>query len=185
MRIFNKKNLLASLVFSSLFVSATTCAATQASPNLGKKMTSDEIAKWSITVFADGEGLPSGQGTAVDGEKLYLDQCAVCHGDKGVDGTATRLVGPPGPDASKGPLAALSVGAWPYAPTIFDFIRRGMPHTEPKSLSDNEVYQLTAYILYLNDLLEKDKALNAKSLAAIKMPYADKTIDMWKVEKSK
>lgn len=165
-----------------LFLSETAIAASAVTPNLGEKLSNDEIKKWSITVFPDGKGLPSGQGTAVEGESLFKEKCVVCHGQTGIEGPATRLVGPPGPDASKGPLAALSVGAWPYATTIFDFIRRAMPHTAPKSLSDNDVYQLTAYILYLNQLIDKNAVLNAKNLPKIKMPYADKTINAWDQE---
>ncbi|WP_299944481.1 cytochrome c [uncultured Microbulbifer sp.] len=152
----------------------------QEDPNLGKTLGNKEITRWSITIYPSGEGLPAGSGNAKEGETLYAVQCRSCHGATGTEGPATRLSGTAGfYQDSTDPLRALSVGAWPNATTIFDYIRRGMPHFSPKSLNNEEVYQLVAYILFLNQLIEKTDALNADKLITITMPEKYNTIDVW------
>jgi hypothetical protein len=140
--------------------------------NLGVPVDESELRPWSITIFPSGRGLPQGRGSVAAGERLYGGLCAQCHGRTGSEGPAARLAGPDGfvhPD--HGALLSMSVGArWPYATSIFDYVRRAMPHTAPKSLTNDQVYALTAYILRLNDLVASDFILSAENLPAIVMP---------------
>jgi len=143
-------------------------------PNLGKPLSPADLAPWDITVFPDGTNLPPGSGKAADGAKVYAEKCAACHGDKGAGGIAGQLVGGP-------PKATLDGGKtianfWPAATTLFDFIRRAMPYTAPKSLTDQEVYALTAYLLAANKLIGENDDINAKTLPQVKMPNRDNFI---------
>ena len=139
---------------------------------IGRTATPAEIAGWNIDIGRDGSGLPVGSGTVSRGHEVFAQQCAACHGDKGRGGVGDKLVGGQGTLATAEPVR--TVGSyWPYAPTLFDYIRRAMPQNAPQSLSDDEVYAVSAYILNLNGLLPADAALDAKSLAAIKMPNRD------------
>jgi cytochrome c len=137
---------------------------------IGRAATPAEIAGWNIDVGGnDGANLPSGSGTVEHGKTVFAEQCASCHGDKGQGGMGDRLVGGEGTLASPKPIK--TVGSyWPYAPTLFDYIRRAMPMNAPQSLSDTDVYAVSAYVLHLNGLLSADAMLDAKSLSAIKMP---------------
>jgi cytochrome c len=139
---------------------------------LGRMPTPEEIKGWDIDVRADGTGLPDGQGTVVKGEKIYVKQCRACHGDKGVF-PAVPLTPPLA--GGRGSLESFrprkTIGSfWPYAPTLFDYVRRAMPYGNPGSLSDTETYSVTAYLLFLNHLLPRDAVLDASYLAGIKMP---------------
>ncbi len=143
-------------------------------PNLGKPITPADLAPWDITVLPDGTNLPPGSGKAADGAKIYAEKCAACHGDKGQGGIAGRVIGGP-------PKATLDGGKtianfWPAATTLFDFIRRAMPYTAPRSLSDQEVYALTAYLLAENKLIGENDEINAKTLPQVKMPNRDNFI---------
>jgi cytochrome c len=144
--------------------------------DIGRPATPAEIAAWNIDVGGkDGSNLPSGSGTVERGGVVYAEQCASCHGDKGQGGVGDRLVGGQGTLASPKPVK--TVGSyWPYAPTLFDYIRRAMPMNAPQSLSDTDVYAVSAYVLHLNGLLPADAALDAKTLSAIKMPNRDKFV---------
>lgn len=153
---------------------------------LGMPLSQEDIDRYSITVFPDGRNLPMGQGTALEGETLYETRCAMCHGETGKEGPASRLRGSDGFFSwsdplrilriDKYPLQVLSVGAqWPYATTLFDYIRRAMPHFAPKSLTDDEVYAVTAYVLFVNDLVEKNQKMDAQSLPKIAMPGLSRT----------
>ena len=124
---------------------------------------------------AVGQGLPPGSGSVQEGRALFAEKCASCHGDKGEGGIGDRLVGGQGTIATA--KAIRTVGSfWPYAPTLFDYIRRAMPQNAPQSLSNEDVYAVSAYILNLNGLVDADATLDAKSLAAIKMPNRDKFV---------
>jgi cytochrome c len=140
---------------------------------IGRAATPAEIAGWNIDVGGnDGSNLPSASGTVERGKTIFAEQCASCHGDKGQGGLGDRLVGGQGTLASPKPVK--TVGSyWPYAPTLFDYIRRAMPMNAPQSLTDNDVYAVSAYVLHLNGLLPADAMLDAKSLSAIKMPNRD------------
>ena len=141
-------------------------------PHLGVPVTQADIAAWDIAIAPDGRGLPSGGGTAKQGAAIFNEKCASCHGLKGEGKPADQLVGGQGSLAGK--AAIKTVGSyWPYATTLFDFIRRAMPLNEPQSLNNGEVYALTAHILYLNGIIGENDKVNAKSLPEIKMPNHD------------
>ncbi|MFC3105355.1 c-type cytochrome [Salinisphaera aquimarina] len=143
--------------------------AEQADYGLGRPASDAEIAGWNIDVRPSGAGLPEGSGTAGDGEAIYKTQCAACHGPKGENGAFPRLVGGQGTLASDKPIK--TVGSyWPYATTLYDYIHRAMPLTSPQSLSPDETYAVTAYVLYLNGLVDRDEALDAGTLAKVEMP---------------
>jgi len=152
-----------------------TCPARAETPGpfgIGRVATPAEIAGWNIDIGRDGSGLPPGSGTVSHGRAVFEQQCAACHGDKGQGGVGDKLVGGQGTLATAKPVR--TVGSyWPYAPTLFDYIRRAMPQNAPQSLSNDDVYAVSAYVLNLNGLLPADATLDAKSLAAIKMPNRD------------
>jgi len=137
---------------------------------LGKVPSEAEIAGWDIDVRPDGMGLPPGQGSVEDGEMLYEEQCAECHGSFGEGvGRFPVLAGGQGSLSEDRPTR--TVGSyWPYVSTLWDYIHRAMPFTTPESLEDDEVYAITAYVLYLNDLVEDDFMLTQANLASIEMP---------------
>lgn len=139
-------------------------------PKIGHVATAAEIAAWNIDVRPDGTGLPEGSGTVGDGEPLYEDLCASCHGDFG-EGSGRYPVLAGGHDTLTNDRPEKTVGSyWPYASTLWDYINRAMPFGDAQSLSPDDVYALTAYILYLNDLMDDDGALDQDSLPAFKMP---------------
>ncbi|ANN78368.1 cytochrome C [Bordetella flabilis] len=139
---------------------------------LGTPATPEQIAGWNIDVFPDGTNLPPGQGTVQQGKQIYAAQCAACHGAKGEGGMGDRLEGGMGTLASGKPVR--TVGSfWPYATTLFDYIRRAMPLTAPQSLSSDEVYAVTAYLLAMNGIVKDDATLDAAALAKVRMPNRD------------
>ena len=140
----------------------------------GRTPTAGEIAAWNIDVRADGRGLPQGHGSVGEGAVLFAEKCAGCHGEKGerLASPIEPLVGGIGTLASAKPLK--TVGSyWPYPTTLYDFIRRAMPFNAPQSLSDNEVYALTAYVLSLNGIVGTDTVFDAASLPKLRMPNRD------------
>jgi cytochrome c len=161
-----------------LALAAATCATAahaQSKYGIGRAATPAEIAGWNIDIGRDGSGLPPGSGTVSHGREVFEQQCAACHGDKGQGGVGDQLVGGQGTLATAKPMR--TVGSyWPYAPTLFDYIRRAMPQNAPQSLSNEDVYAVSAYILNLNGLLPADATLDAKTMAAIKMPNRDKFV---------
>lgn len=144
----------------------------QAGPNLGKPATKDVVAAWDISIGPDGVGLPSGRGSVRAGAVIFEAQCAICHGAKGEGGKglADALVGGGGSLATPHPVK--TVGSfWPYATTLFDYIRRAMPLMAPMSLSNDEVYSVTAYVLWLNKIIKgENDVLDARKLKSINMP---------------
>jgi len=138
---------------------------------IGREAKPEEIAGWDIDVRPDGQGLPPGKGNAKEGEPLYMTYCAACHGEFGESaGRWPILMGGAGTLASHDPVK--SIGSyWPYASTVFDYIRRSMPFGNAQSLSNDELYAITAYVLLLNDVIkDEDFELNAKSFTSIKLP---------------
>src|SRR5581483_6598164 len=130
--------------------------------------TPDEIAAYDISADPNGDGLPPGSGTPRQGEAVYAAKCVSCHGEKGVDGPADRLVGGQGTlTGDKRPIK--TVGSyWPYATSVFAYIRRSMPFTEPKSLTPDETYAVTAYLLQLNGIIKSNEVMNAQTLPKVR-----------------
>jgi cytochrome c len=154
---------------AALALVCATPARAQSPYGIGRAATPAEIAGWNIDIDREGHNLPPGSGTVSHGHEVFDQQCAACHGAKGEGGVGDRLVGGQGTLATTKPVR--TVGSfWPYAPTLFDYIRRAMPQNAPQSLSNDDVYAVSAYILNLNGLLPADAALDAKTLPAIKMP---------------
>ena len=143
-------------------------------PRFGQPITEADVAPWNISIGPDGAGLPPGSGTPAQGEAVYAKYaCALCHGEKGAGGPSGALVGggplnTPDRDPQK-----LIGNYWPYATTIFDFIRRAMPWQTPKTLTDSEVYAATAYILALNRIIGENEMINAETLPKVRMPNRD------------
>lgn len=136
---------------------------------LGQAATPRAIAAWDIDVSPDGQGLPKGSGSVAAGQAVYAAQCAACHGAKGEGKPADALVGGRGTLATGKPVKTIG-SFWPYATTVFDFIRRAMPYQAPQSLSADEVYAVTAYLLHLNAIVPADAQLDATSLPQVRMP---------------
>jgi mono/diheme cytochrome c family protein len=139
-------------------------------PNLGKAASPEEIASWDVSIGPSGAGLPPGSGTPQQGEQVYVAKCVGCHGEKGAGKPNDRLVG--GPELlAPGQAPVKTVGNfWPYATTVFDYVRRAMPLNEPKSLRDDEVYAVVAYLLWQNGVIAENDTIDAKTLPAVRMP---------------
>jgi len=144
-------------------------ATAQEGPGLGVEISPEDYAAWAISIETDGGGLPPGSGNAARGAEIYTAKCLACHGEEGVGGPNDRLVG--GQGTLKDLNQIRTIGSyWPYATTVFDYIRRAMPFTAPQSLTNDEVYSLTAYLLALNGIIDEDDVMNARSLARVRMP---------------
>ncbi len=155
--------------FALLALAGATPVQAQGVYGIGRSATPAEIAGWNIDIDRYGDNLPPGSGSVSHGREVFDQQCAACHGAKGEGGVGDRLVGGQGTLATSKPVK--TVGSyWPYGPTLFDYIRRAMPQNAPQSLSNDDVYAVSAYILDLNGLLPADATLDAKTLSAIKMP---------------
>jgi len=167
-------------------------AATAQGPRygIGRPATAEETAGWNIDVTPDGAGLPAGHGSVREGARIYALACASCHGANGGGGAVER--GPP-LAGGRGSLATAhpdkTVGSyWPYATTLFDYIRRAMPYNAPESLTADEVYAVSAYVLYLNGIVAEGAQLDADTLAKIRMPnrlgfknaYQEETRGLWR-----
>ena len=148
-------------------------AALAEGPGLGRVATPDEIASWDVSISPDGAGLPPGRGTPKQGETVFAEKCVACHGEKGAGKPNDQLVG--GRGSLSGEQAPVkTVGSfWPYATTLFDYVRRAMPLNAPKSLSDDEVYAVSAYILQLNGIIGEADATDAQTLPQVQMPNRD------------
>jgi cytochrome c len=152
-------------------------AAFAETPNLGKVATPEEIESYDLTVDPNGDGLPPGSGTPKQGEAVYAAKCIACHGEKGVGGQADRLSGGQGTiayakDVEKRPIKTIG-SFWPYATSVFAYIRRAMPFAEPKSLTPDELYAVTAYLLQINGIIGENDTMDAKTLPQVKMPNRD------------
>jgi mono/diheme cytochrome c family protein len=163
------------ILTASFWLAMMSGASWAETPNLGKPIDEAAIAAWDISILPDGTGLPKGSGTPAQGVPIFAEKCAACHGDNGKGGEAAALV-------SDRELAGISAAQktirnfWPYSTTIFDFIRRAMPAQMPHSLTDDEVYALTAYILAENKLIGANDMMDAQSLPKVKMPNRDNFI---------
>ena len=161
------------LLFALALLAAAPATMGGDGPGLGQPLDESDIPGYARHVMPDGAGLPPGGGTAVAGEPIYAAQCGASHGATGTEGPIQPVVGP----VQTYPKAAGR--HWPYATTLFDYIRRAMPFHTPKSLSDDEVYAVTAYILYRNELIGRDEVVNASNLANVEMPNRGNFVDVW------
>jgi len=139
--------------------------------NLGREATNEEVAAWNIDVRPDGQGLPEGSGTVEVGEEIYAEKCAMCHGDFG-EGVDRWPVLAGGGDTLSGDRPIKTIGSyWPYLSTVFDYVNRAMPFAEARSLENDEVYALTAYLLYVNDLVDDEEfELSKSNFLDIRLP---------------
>src|SRR3989441_1317660 len=168
------------LAWAVIAVVAAGCARTTVvePPTLARPATAARIAGWDISVGPDGVGLPPGSGTAAKGAVVYEQKCQACHGVKGAGQPNDRLVGGQGTLASKTPVRTIG-SYWPYATTIFDYVRRAMPYLQPQSLTSDEVYAVTAYLLHLNGIIREGDEMNAATLPKVVMPNRDNFVIMY------
>ena len=164
--------------FAALAFTLVAGTASGEGPNLGKPITEGEIAPWDISIMPDGTGLPAGSGTAAQGAKIFAERCSSCHGDngKGTEFGAAIVGGPPRATLDGGKTIR---NYWPYATTLFDYIRRAMPYVAPQSLTPNELYSLCAYILFLNGVIGETDEMNATTLPKVKMPNRDNFVSAY------
>ena len=139
---------------------------------VGRAPSAAEIEAWDLTIPFDGVGLPPGNGTAARGRSIYAEKCASCHGEKGEDPKYNRLVGGQGTLATAQPIRTIG-SFWQYAPTLWSYIRRAQPVDEPGSLTAEQVYSVTAYLLHLNGIIGEDDVMDARTLSQVKMPNRD------------
>lgn len=170
------KCLTGSLLAAGLLTATLAVAGEAGYYGYGSPASAEQIAGWDIDVRADGKGLPPGEGSVEDGEMLYEAKCAQCHGSFGeAVGGYPALAG--GGGSLTDPRPKKTVGSyWQYTSTLWDYIHRAMPFTQPESLSDDEVYAITAYVLYLNDILDYDFVLTQDNLASVRLPNQDNFI---------
>lgn len=164
--------IVAATLLTASWISMPVGSEPPAGPGLGRQVSPEEIAHSDVTVFPDGAGLPPGRGDARAGETVYRRDCLACHGPDGLGGSAEPLAG-----AQRGltdEYPEKTVGSyWPFATTLFDFNRRTMPPHAPGSLTGDEAYAVTAYLLFLNGIVEENQVLDAAALARLRMPNRD------------
>ena len=162
------------VIAAALLAFASGTALAQQGPNLGQPITEADIGAWNLNAMGDGSGLPPGSGTPEQGKPIYAAKCALCHGEGGKGGSSARLVGKPPITGIDSPKTIANF--WGYSTTVFDFIRRAMPWVTPRTLTDDEVYAITAYILAENKLIGPNDVMNKDTLPKVKMPNADNFI---------
>jgi len=140
----------------------------------GVEASDARVALWDIDVKPDGEGLPPGRGSVAQGRVVYMTHCVACHGPTGTEGPNDRLVGTEPWDDWPGSFTV--GGYWPYATTLFDFIRKAMPQLTPGILTADEVYAVIAYVLSLNGIVPEDAVMDAEALPAVRMPARDRFV---------
>jgi S-disulfanyl-L-cysteine oxidoreductase SoxD len=136
---------------------------------IGRTPTVEEIKKWDVTIPPDGRGLPPGSGTVALGKGIFTERCASCHGENGQDPKYGALVGGRGTLNTDRPLRAIG-SFWPYATTLWSYINRAQPLDDPGSLTSDQVYAVTAYLLYLNGIVGEHEVLDATTLVKVRMP---------------
>jgi cytochrome c len=179
--------------FSVLLPALIFCACYSASAQsptygVGKTPTPEEIRAEDITISSDGKNLPPGKGTAKDGAQIFAQKCAACHGESGSGGLAPMLIKPETPVKTSTPCLAPCIGPGnvmalhaPYATVMWDFINRAMPFAQEGSLKPDEVYALTAFLLYKNGVIQENEVLDQNTLPQVKMPNRDgAAIPDWK-----
>jgi cytochrome c len=175
--------ILATLLISTLAGIEVPAAESTTGPGLGQPAPRALIEAWDIDVMPDGHGLPTGRGTVREGEALYRAHCVACHGEGGLGDSGDQLAG--AKMTLTGAWPEKTIGTyWPYATTLFDFIRCAKPMSAPGSLSNDEVYALTAYLLHLNGIVDADAVMDAHALPKLVMPNRAGFIDAWTAEKA-
>ena len=164
---FERLTLVAAASFACVSIGAA-----QEGPRLGVPATPEQVAGWDISIGPDGAGLPPGSGTAAAGKTVYDAKCLACHGVDGAGQPNDRLVGGQGTLREAAPIRTLG-SYWPYATTVFDYIRRAMPYVTPHTLTPDETYAVTAYLLALNGVIEQDAVMDATTLPKVVMPNRD------------
>jgi S-disulfanyl-L-cysteine oxidoreductase SoxD len=154
-----------------LAVALTSNAVRAQAPKLGKPISEADVSGWDINVLPDGTGLPPGSGSPADGARIYAAKCAACHGQEGKGGSNAKLIG--GEPIKSIDAEKTIANFWPYSTTVFDYIRRTMPFRQPRSLTNDEVYALTAYILSINKIIGANDTMNAQTLPRVRMPNRD------------
>jgi mono/diheme cytochrome c family protein len=163
----------ASQALATVLAIAVLGTASAQSPNLGKPISAEDLASWDISIGPDGAGLPPGSGTVQQGAAVFAAKCQACHGEKGAGQPNDRLVGGQGTLAGDRPAVKTVGSYWPYATTLFDYIRRAMPLNKSKTLANDEVYAAVAYVLNLNGVVADDAVMNAQTLPKVMMPNRD------------
>ena len=160
-------------LIAGLTVSATATVVWSGEYGLGRTALPEEIAAWDVNIMPDGRGLPEGSGDVWTGEEVFIENCAVCHGDfaEGA-GNWPQLAGGEGTLADDDPVKTTG-SYWPYLSTVWDYVNRSMPYGNAQSLSPDDVYAITAYILYSNFLVDDDFVLSNENFAEVEMPNAD------------
>jgi len=163
---------------AALALACSAGAALAQSPGLGKPLTDADIKQWDIAILPDGTNLPPGSGTPGEGAKIFAEKCSACHGNAAKGGVAPFYPALVGGQPLTGGIDTVKTIAnyYAYPTTIFDYTRRAMPYNMPRSLTDNEVYALTAYILSLNGFIGENDTMDATTLPKVKMPNRDNFI---------
>jgi len=172
MSMHNRFTLLARLSALAMLLSCAAVSPADEPPALGVPATEEEVTAVDFVIMPDGRGLPPGAGNGHDGLAVYQRECRICHGDGGQGGPNDRLTGGIGSLATAAPVKTIG-SYWPYATTLFDYVRRAMPYHLPGSLSADEVYAVTAYLLAENGIIDRDRVMNAQTLPAVRMPNRD------------
>ena len=160
------------MLFLALAIAFGAGGALAQTPRLGKPVSEADVAAWDISAMPDGTGLPPGSGTPAQGAKIYVEKCISCHGENGTGKPFAALVG--GTPLTNGIETPKTIANfWGYSTIVFDFIRRAMPFQQPRTLTNDEVYSLTAYILALNKIIDDKDVMNAETLPKVKMPNRD------------
>ena len=167
----SKSQFVFALSFAAIALVAWSAKAVDA-PSLGRVASPEEIARGDLIVAPDGENLPAGSGSVAEGQMVYAEKCIACHGADGSGGPMDRLAGGVGSIGSNDPVKTVA-SYWPYATTLFDYIRRAMPAAAPQSLSNDEVYAVTAYLLSIDGIIDNDAVMNAETLPEVEMPNRD------------
>ncbi len=167
-----KRLQVASLVALVFAVGTSLATAQLPTYGVGRPPTTEEVQAWDLTIPPDGRGLPPGSGTAVLGRAVYAERCAACHGETGEDPNYSRLVGGHGTLATDKPIQTIG-SFWQYATTLWSYIRRAQPFDNPGSLTADQVYAVTAYLLHRNGIIGEQDVLDAKTLPLVKMPNRD------------
>lgn len=177
MFVSRKSLLLASALAIAVWLPAGAGAAERKFPSVGAEPTAEQVHAWDIDVRPDGAGAPPGSGTAVDGEMVYVEKCASCHGEFGQGaGRYPQLVGGHGSLTKARPEKTIG-SYWPYASTVFDYVKRSMPFGQAQTLTDDETYAVTAYLLYMNDVIGEEFVVDAETIGTIEMPNQAKFVD--------